>query len=80
MGKVRFKPGKDIDGVGQTNAVRAVRAKQAICEGFKIRAKRELEYYNAADLVSDIFHLCDCNGWDVDEVISMAVANWKDER
>jgi hypothetical protein len=80
MSNFKFKPGKDIDDVGQTNAVRAARAEQAIREGFKIRAKGELEYYNAADLVSDIFHLCDCNGWDVDDMISMAKANWNDER
>jgi hypothetical protein len=78
--KFKFKPGKDIDDVGQTNAVRAARAEQSIREGFEIRAKDELESVNAADLVGDIFHLCDRNGWDVDDVIRMAIANWKDER
>lgn len=80
MAKFKFNPGKDIDDVGQTNAVRAIRAENSIREGFKIRAKDKVESVNAADLVGDIFHLCDRNGWDVDEVVHMAIANWKDER
>ena len=80
MGKFKFKPVKDIDDVGQTNAVRAARAEQAIREGFKISKKDELESVNAAGLVGDIFHLCDRNGWDVDEVVHMATADWNDER
>jgi hypothetical protein len=80
MAKFKFKPGKDIDDAGQTNAVRATRAEYSIREGFEIRAEDEIESANAADLVSDIFHLCDRDGWDVDEVVRMAIANWKDER
>ncbi len=80
MGKFRFKPSKDIDDAGQTNAVRADRAEQAIREAFEIFPSDELQSYNAADLFSDIFHLCDRNGWEVDEMIEMAKANWKEER
>jgi hypothetical protein len=80
MGKFRFKPTKDIDDAGQTNAVRAARAEQAIREGFKICRADELQSYNAADLFSDIFHLCDRNSWDVDEMIEMAKDNWQEER
>ena len=80
MTKFKFNPRKDIDGVGQTNAVRAARAEQAIRKGFGICTKDEVESVNAADLVGDIFHLCDRDGWDVDEVIRMATGNWKDER
>jgi hypothetical protein len=80
MIKFEFRPNKDIDHISQTNEVRANRAEQAIREGFEIHMKDELESVNAADLVGDIFHLCDRNMWDVDEVIRMATSNWKDER
>lgn len=80
MTKFKFNPSKDIDDAGQTNGVRAERAEQAIREGFNIRTKDNLEYVNASDLLSDIFHLCDRDGWDVDEVIQMAIDNWMEER
>jgi hypothetical protein len=80
MTRFKFNPGKDIDDAGQTNARRATRAENSIREGFKMGAEDEVESVNAADLVGDIFHLCDRNGWDVDEVVRMAIANWKDER
>ena len=75
MNKFKFSPQKDIDEAGQTNEVRASRAEKAVREGFQIRPKDELEYVNAADLISDTFHLCDRNGWDVEGVISIAIAN-----
>jgi hypothetical protein len=80
MNKFIFRPNKDIDNAGQTNAVRTARAEQAIREGFRIRTKDEIESVNAADLIGDILHLCDQNAWSVDDVLRMAVANWKDER
>jgi hypothetical protein len=80
MIKFKFKPLKDIDNAGQTNKVRAERAEQLIREGFEIHHKHMIESVNAADLVSDIFHLCDRNGWNVKKVIQIAKANWQDER
>jgi hypothetical protein len=80
MNKFAFKPSKDIDKAGQTNEVRSRRADQAIRDGFKIRGKDELDLVNASGLLSDIFHLCDCNGWNVTKVIRIAKANWQDER
>jgi hypothetical protein len=80
MDKFRFNPGKDIDDGGETNSLRAVRAKLAIRGAYKMTAKSRLEWYNAADLVSDIFHLCDQNKWDSNEVIQFAIGNWKEER
>jgi hypothetical protein len=73
--QIQIQSSKDIDEAGQTNEVRASRAEKAVREGFQIRPKDELEYVNAADLISDTFHLCDRNGWDVEGVISIAIAN-----
>lgn len=80
MGRFKFKPRKDIDRAGQTNAVRAARAEHSIRQGFKICEDDDLDDVNAAGLISDVFHLCDLNGWSVEAVVGMATANWKDER
>jgi hypothetical protein len=80
MNKFQFKSGKDIDGGGQTNTVRAVRAELALREAYKMQIKSGLKSYNAADLVGDIFHLCDRNKWDANEVIQLAIGYWMEER
>ena len=77
----KFRPQHSIDGEGgTTNGDRAETAEQAIREGFHLPDKDELEGCNASDLISDIFHLCDRQGWDIDNVVDAARRMWQDER
>jgi hypothetical protein len=81
MSKFKFQPKKNVDKPsGFTNGQRAVSAAKLVRQHAKIKPLDDLDVYNAYDLLSDIFHLCDKRGWNVDEVIDHAKSNWMDER
>jgi hypothetical protein len=60
--------------------MRAQRAHDAIFKAYAIRKPNELEECNAQDMISDIFHLCDREGWNVGDMVRMATNNWTEER
>ena len=75
--KFRVKPRKDIDRGGNTNGERAERALAAIIDAYQIGGDagatiENLEECNAADLISDIFHLADREGWDIANLVADA--------
>ena len=86
MNPIQFHPDLSIDGDGQTNAIRADRAESAIIDAYDIRHQGEratianLEPCNASDLIGDILHLCDWQGWDIEEVLTNARQCHADER
>jgi hypothetical protein len=79
MSEFKFKPEKNIDEPsGFTNGDRAERALEHVKSHSQCMG--DIEECNAQDLICDIFHLCDKNGWDIDEVLHMAKSDWRDER
>ena len=81
MKKFKFRPRRNIDKPsGFTNAERAERAERLAREGGGILESNVTEDYIAYDLISDLLHLADREGWDPDELLASARANWMDER
>jgi len=74
-----FNPDLDIDGSGTTNGDRAARLEHAIREAYRLPASDTLELCNASDLLCDLLHLCNREGWDIEEMIASGRGCWEEE-
>jgi hypothetical protein len=79
MSKFKFKPDRDVDHCGLTNGQRAGSANKA-CREHALSQNAQADFSEAQDLLTDIFHLCDREGWEPGELMRMAANNWRAER
>jgi hypothetical protein len=84
MTKFKFNPAKRSDRTTPTNGERAAEADLsarthpfARTDG---KAPAKADFENAVDVISDLFHLADREGWEVGELTRVATNNWQDER
>ena len=78
---IKFKPNRRIDGPNSpSNGERADKAEESIQAHFGAEARDGIDYTQAQDLVSDLLHLCDREGWDADALIQSAKNRWEEER
>jgi len=77
----KFKPNRRIDGPdSQSNGERAAKAEESLCAHFGAEARDGIDYTQAQDLISDLLHLCDREGWDTEALIESAKNRWEEER
>lgn len=73
--KTRYNPRKKDEG-GTTNATRAEQGAACVEAYPSIEAYRE----EVVDVLADIFHYCDREGFDVEQNIATAKMHWEAER
>lgn len=82
MAKFRFKPNKDIDHSGTTNAHRASFAEDIMNQWRNAHYFRDyqLEDYHLADLISDLGHYADQQKLDFNDILQSGREMWEEER
>lgn len=74
-----FRPDRDCDGNGNTNAVRAERADRAVKAYGKGNYRDLDDPCVIQDLICDLMHLCDREEIDSDELINDARSCYQEE-
>ena len=87
MSKFKFDPDKMSDTGTLPNGKRATAAAQSINHHeLATGARKDTDFFHltehcqATDLVANIGHLCDREGWDFETVLHSAKVHWQHER
>ena len=79
----RFRPRRDCDKNGNTNAARAERAAltlQTYCEAAGFRSQDEFDPSALQDLICDLAHLADRDGLDIADAVEYGIYCYMEER
>jgi len=89
--KFKFKPDKADDGSPLTNGQRARAAAFAVTMAVEVKQddildppikpkEQKIDYDLVVDLLSDIAHLADREGWDFEDMLDTVRMHWRAER
>jgi hypothetical protein len=79
MSKFKFDPNKKDEGSPATNGERALHAASTVA-AYGGNDNDECDYDTTTDLLSDIAHMADEQGWDFEAMLKTCTMHWRAER